>query len=269
MEKQRRRAELFRGLHTKGTPLVLYNVWDVGSALAVASSGAPALAMSSSALSASHGLEDGQLLPLPVLLETAASIVAAVPQLPLSVDFEGAYAVSPDQVRVNIGRLIATGAVGVNLEDQRVGPGPSWTNGTGMYPVKQQAARIRACREAADASGMPLVINARTDVLLKEPDLAKHSLLFGEVMERAAAYSQAGADCLFVPALENVDLDLLSRICAASPLPVNAMHLGPPSGVAALAAVGVARVSHGSMPFRTLHEWLTNQARNATAAAAL
>ena len=83
-------------------------------------------------------------------------------------------------------------------------------------------------------------------------------------MERAAAYSQAWADCLFVPALENVDLDLLSTICAASPLPVNAMHLGPPSGVAALAAVGVTRVSHGSIPFRNATTWDTTPTTGAT-----
>jgi 2-methylisocitrate lyase-like PEP mutase family enzyme len=261
---QKGRAELFRGLHAKGAPtLVLYNIWDVGSALAVANSGAPAaLATSSSALSASHGFDDGQVLPLSVLLETVEQITVVAAHLPLSVDFEGGYAESPDEVRANVGMLIAAGAVGLNFEDQRPGPGPSWSNGQGMYSVAEQVARIRACREAADAAGVPLVINARTDLFLKESDPAKHSLLFGEAMERAAAYADAGADCFFIPALEN-DLDLIARICAESPLPVNAMHLGPPSGVVALATAGVARVSHGSMPFRATQDWLGDRARNA------
>jgi 2-methylisocitrate lyase-like PEP mutase family enzyme len=258
---QQQRAELFRSLHAKGSPLVLYNVWDAGSAKAVAESGAQALATSSSALSASHGLPDGQVLPLSVLLETATRIVATT-SLPLSVDFEGAYAVTPEEVRANVTRLIATGAIGLNFEDQRVQEGPSWTNGQGMYTVAEQAARIRACRTAADAAGVPLVINARTDLFLKESDTAKHKLLFDEVMERAAAFADAGADCFFIPALEN-DLELVARICAESPLPVNAMHLGPPSGIAALAKAGVARISHGSMPHRLAQEWLGEQARTA------
>ena len=264
--QQRVRAELFRRLHVSGAPVVLFNIWDVGSARAVAASGAPALATSSSALSASHGLDDGQVLPLAALLETAARIATTdgVAHLPLSVDFEGAYAVSPEEVGVNVSRLIATGAVGLNFEDQRVGVGPSWTNGKGMYTVPEQVARIEACRAAADAAGVPLVVNVRTDLLLKEPDASKHALLFDETIARANAYADAGADCLFIPALVN-DLDLVAKICSASPLPINVMYLGPSSGpgVAALAAAGVARISHGSMPYRMAHEWLGDQARKA------
>lgn len=83
----------------------------------------------------------------------------------------------------------------------------------------EQVERIKAVREAADAAGVPMVINARTDLLLKDPDIANHALLFDEIVERAAAYAEAGADCLFVPALHN-DLALVARICAAVPLPV-------------------------------------------------
>lgn len=257
---QQKRAELFRQLHVRGSPLVLYNIWDAGSARSVVNAGAQALATSSSAVSASHGLEDGQVIPLPLLLETARRIVQAVGNVPLSVDFEGAYATTPDEVNENVARVIETGAIGINLEDQVVTEGSSWTNGASIYSVPEQVARIRAARDAADAANVALVINARTDLFLKEPNLEKHELLVDEVLQRAVAYANAGADCIFIPALEN-RIDIVERVCAEAPIPVNAMHLGQPAGIVALAAAGVARVSHGALPRRLAHEWLAQQAR--------
>ncbi len=259
---QQQRAELFRSLHVQGLPIVLYNIWDVASAKAVASAGAQALATSSSAVSASHGLPDGQVLPLTLLLDIVRRIVDVVGTLPLSVDFEGAYATTPDEVAQNVARLIETGAIGINLEDQIVREGPSWTNSASLYDIPDQVARIRAARAAADAADVPIVINARTDLFLKEPDIGQHELLVDEVLQRAEAYANAGADCLFIPALKN-RVDIVARVCAKVPLPVNAMHLGEPAGISALARAGVARVSHGSLPHRLAHEWLAQRARSA------
>ena len=262
---QQQRAQRFRELHVRGSPVVLYNIWDAGSAKVVADAGSQALATSSNALSASHGLPDGQILPLELLLDAVRRIVDVIGSLPLSVDFEGAYATAPHAVGENVAQVIEAGATGINLEDQVVREGSSWTNGSGMYSVAEQVERIRAARAAADAVGVSIVINARTDLFLKEPDLEKHELLVAEALQRAAAYADAGADCLFIPALQN-RMDIVARVCAEAPLPINAMHLGRPAGLVALAAAGVARLSHGSLPHRLAHERLAEQARSALAA---
>lgn len=241
------KAQALRALHVSGAPLILYNVWDAGSALAVAGAGAKALATGSWSVAAAQGFADGEALPLGAALACAAQIVAAV-DLPVSIDFEGGYAVDADQISANTAALAATGAVGLNFEDQRVG-------GAGLYAVAEQAGRVAAVR-AGDAA---IVINARTDVFLKEPDASKHAGLVDAALERGAAYAAAGADCFFVPGL--TDLTLIAQICAASDLPVNVMHSGAPSAIPALAQAGVARISHGPNPYRWAMAHLRDEAK--------
>ena len=132
------KAKAFEALHRKGTPVVLYNIWDAGTAKAVAEGGAKALATGSWSVAAAQGYADGQKLPMDVLIATARSI-AASSDLPLSVDFEGAYSEEPDGVAANVAKVIDTGAIGINFEDQVV-------TGSGLYPIDRQAARIRAIR---------------------------------------------------------------------------------------------------------------------------
>jgi len=235
------KAQAFRAMHVKGAPVVLFNIWDAGSAKTVAEAGAKALATGSAPLAAAQGYADGEVIPLDLMLTIVARIAATV-ELPLSVDAEGGYATAPAAVAETMRKIIAAGAIGVNFEDRIVG-------GTGLHPVALQAQRIAAIRAAGDAAGVPLVINARTDLFLaSEP--SSHAGHVEQALARAAAYADAGADCFFVPGLKQPDL--IARICAGTGLPVNLLRAvgGPP--VSELAALGAARISHGPFPYRDL-----------------
>jgi 2-methylisocitrate lyase-like PEP mutase family enzyme len=246
MAEHHLRFAAFAALHRKGEPLILFNAWDAGSAATIASAGAPAVATGSWSVAAAHGFADAESLPIDLALANAERIVGAV-AVPVTVDFEGAYAVEPDQVGANMLRLAATGAVGCNFEDQVVG-------GEGLYPIALQGERIAAARKAV---GTDFFINARIDLFLKsKPE--QHPDAMGEAMERAEAYAQSGASGLFFPGLG--DPDLIGRICERSPLPVNIMaHPGAPS-TQVLAERGVARISHGPFPYRRMIEWLKGEA---------
>ena len=234
------KARAFSALHIKGNPLVLYNIWDAGGARALAKAGAPAVATGSMSVAASQGYKDGQDLPLDQVLIIAERISTAV-DVPVSIDFEGAYAVDPDGVAANVTRLIGTGAIGINFEDQVVGA-------KGLYPIEVQAERIGAARAAAEAAGVPVHINARTDLFLKAPKGSDPSEFEAESLERAAAYTQAGADSYFVPGL--TDGDQIARLCQSASLPVNVMAMGDQLGkVSGVAAMGVARLSFGPAPY--------------------
>jgi 2-methylisocitrate lyase-like PEP mutase family enzyme len=243
------KAKAFRDLHRKGDPVVLYNVWDAGTAKAVAASGAKALATGSWSVADANGYGDGQEIPMLQLVDIARSIVAAT-ELPVSIDFEGGYAEDRDATAQNVGQVIDTGAVGINFEDQVVG-------GSGLHTVEAQAARVKAIRAKADEKGIPFFINARTDLFLKLSDPVRHAPLVDEAIERAAAYAEAGASGFFVPGLSNPDL--IGRVCEAVALPVNIM-MRPGMDAKALAALGVARISYGPGPYRAMIEWLKGQA---------
>lgn len=232
------KANAFKALHVKGAPLVLWNIWDAGSAKAVADAGAKALATGSWSVAAAQGYADGEALPMDAALHTAAQIVGAV-DCPVTVDFEGGYAVEAAEVGRNATALIETGAIGLNFEDRVIG-------GAGLHETATQAARIAAIRKAAETAGVPLFINARTDVFFSGSKAPVEDLV-KEVLTRAAAYAIAGADGLFVPGLS--DLDVIARLTAEQGLPVNVMRMGEGPEIADLAQAGVARVSHGPGPY--------------------
>jgi 2-methylisocitrate lyase-like PEP mutase family enzyme len=237
MGAQGDKARLFAALHRPGDPLVLYNVWDSGSARAVAEAGAAAIATGSASVAAAYGYEDAEALPLDLALANAERIARAV-DLPVTIDFEGGYAVEPERVAANMARLAATGAIGCNFEDQAIG-------GEGLHSVEVQAERIRAARAAV---GPDFFINARTDIFLKNRAQTHDPARIEEAIGRARAYAEAGASGFFVPGL--VDLGQLARICAASPLPVNFMAFPGAPEAEAVAAAGVARISHGPFPHK-------------------
>lgn len=231
-------AERFASLHRRGDPLVLVNIWDPGSARIVAAAGAAALATGSWSVAAAFGHDDGERLPRALAIDNLARIAAAVP-LPVSVDLEGGYGEDPAAVAETVGLAVDAGAVGINFEDQLVG-------GEGLHPVDRQQARLRAVRRVAQAKGIPLFVNARTDLFLAA-GREEHERLVDPALERARFYAEAGADGLFVPGL--ADEGLIARVCARSPLPVNVMWMqGMDRG--RLAALGVARISHGPGPYR-------------------
>ena len=251
------KAKAFAALHRKGDPVVLYNIWDAGSAKAVAESGAKALATGSWSVAAAQGYPDGEAIPLEQLVTTVRQITAAT-DLPVSVDFEGAYSAEPEQAAANVARLIEAGAVGINFEDQVIG-------GSGLHDVESQVARIRAIRAMAASRGVDLFINARTDLFLKEPDAAKHAGLVDEAIARGAAYAAAGASGFFVPLL--LDPALVAKVTAASSLPVNILLKPGAPDVATFAKAGVGRISYGPFPYRAMIDWLKGQAGSAYASA--
>lgn len=236
---QAEKARSFTDLHLPGDPLVLYNIWDAGGAKAIAGAGAKAVATGSWSVAAAQGYADGQAIPLDLVLTIVSRIVATV-DLPVTLDFEGGYAVTAEEVATNVARVIQTGAVGINFEDQVVG-------GNGLYSAPDQADRIGAIRQTAEAADLPFFINARTDLFLKEKDRGKHEALVPEAKERAAAYAEAGASGFFVPGL--VDPALIEAICKATSLPVNVMMLKGAPATKDLASLGVARISYGPGPY--------------------
>jgi len=236
---QAEKAVLFNNLHVPGNPLVLYNIWDAGSAKAVVDAGASAVATGSWSVAGAQGYADGQAIPLDLLLQVASRIAATV-ECPVTIDFEGAYAETPEGVATNIARLIGTGAIGINFEDQIVG-------GPGLFSPSDQSARISAARRSAQAAGVPMFINARTDLFLKERDRSKHADLVAEAKDRAAAYAESGASGYFVPGL--VDPDLIGTICSATRLPVNVMMMKDVPPKKTLASLGIARISYGPRPY--------------------
>lgn len=251
-EPQARKAQTFRDLHVPGRPLVLHNIWDAGSAVAVAGAGAAALATGSWSVAAAHGYPDGEQLPLDLVLANSARISAAVPTLPLSLDLESGYGATAAAVGETVARAIAAGVVGCNLEDSIV-------EGGALRPVQAQAARFAAARQAAQAAGIPVFINARCDVFFQSDGAAHDRARVEMALERARAYAAAGADGLFVPGL--TDLALIAAIVSASPLPVNIMAGARSPALAELAAVGVARVSHGPGPYRAAMALLQERVR--------
>ena len=238
----------FAALHVPGNPVVLYNVWDAGSARAVAAAGAKALATGSHPVADANGWPDGEQVPIEFALANAERVVRSV-ELPVSVDFEGGYAVDPAIGAANVARLKQTGAIGCNFEDQVIG-------GEGLHPRAEQARRIAAIR---DAVGSDFFINARTDLLLKNTDA--DDALIGEVIDRGKAFADAGASGFFVPRI--TDPRHIERVVKAVPLPLNAITFPGAPATAVWALAGVARISHGPFPHKALMKQLEDSARAA------
>ncbi|WP_049557531.1 isocitrate lyase/PEP mutase family protein [Nonomuraea sp. SBT364] len=231
IEKQ---ARLFRTMSSESV-LVLPNAWDAASAAVIAAAGATAIATTSGGVAWSLGHGDGQRLSRGEMAEAARRIVDSV-DLPVTVDIEGGYGPARADVAATVRAVVEAGAVGVNLEDSTAVGGP-------LFEAAEQSARLSAARNAATEASLPeLFVNARTDVFLFAIGAPGDRL--GEVLARAEAYAEAGADGLFVPGL--LDLDVLHSLCAASPLPVNAMAVAGGPSVGDLAQAGVRRISLGT-----------------------
>jgi len=240
----------FAALHIPGDPVVLYNIWDVGSALAVVAAGARALATGSHPVGDAQGFGDAHQVPIDYALDNARRIVAAV-NLPVSVDFEGAYSADPEAGAANVERLKATGAVGCNFENQVVG-------GEGLHPLRLQVRRIAAIRHAV---GDDFFLNARTDLLIKAKMI--DDTLIGEAIEHGKAFADAGASGFFVPRIS--DPRHIERVVREVPLPVNAIAFPGAPPKSEWASAGVARISHGPFPHKALMAQLTEAARAAIA----
>jgi len=247
MTTQADKAQRLHALHRGDRPLVLFNIWDPGSAKAVADTGAAALATGSWSVAAANGYGDGERVPLELAIGNLSRIATAT-DLPVTIDLERGYDDPGDTVR----RAIAGGAVGCNLEDGLA---------DGLRPADEQAARLTQAREAADATGVPLFINARTDLFLQSPPDAHDAALLEQALERGRTYAAAGANGLFVPGI--ADDALIAALVRASPLPVNVMVVPGLPSLPRLAALGVARVSHGPSPYLAAMRALAQAAKAA------
>lgn len=229
MSGQVDKAVALRSFHRPGNPLILVNVWDAaGTKVVSGQPGVEAIATASWSVSEANGFRDGGDLPLAIALDVARIVVGAT-ELPVTVDFEKGYADSPADVRANVLALIATGAVGLNLEDSRPG------SDTDLWSLEDQVERVRAIRAAADESGIPLVINARTDILLGGGSVA-------DAIERGRAYLAAGADCIFVIGQKGDDNRALVDGIGGH---VSVMGYPGSPAIPELATAGVSRVSIG------------------------
>ncbi len=233
------RFETFAALHAPGDPLILFNVWDAGSAAAAERAGAKAVATGSWSVAAANGFGDQEQVPIDFVMANAERIVGAT-GLPVSIDFEGGYSTDPQAFAANLARLAGTGAIGCNFEDQMMASSPR-----ALHPIAAQAARIAAGRATV---GPDFFINARTDIFLANKAETHDDAMVEEAIARGHAYAEAGASGFFVPGL--IDLRLLARVCASVPLPVNFMAFPGAPGARQVAEAGVARISHGPYPYR-------------------
>lgn len=254
---QKEKAETFQSLHVKGSPVILFNIWDAGSARTLEQAGAKALATGSWSVAAAHGFDDGETIPLPLVLANIKRIVDSV-ALPVTLDFETGYATDLSALQENIRNVIAAGAIGINFEDRIIGA-------DGLQTIADQSARIKAVRAAADEASIPFFINARTDVFLKTYPAKHDEGQLEEALQRAAAYAEAGASGLFAPGLR--DPDLIRKLCDRSPLPVNILVLPDTPPAKTMAQLGVARISHGAAPYRQMSAALKEAAGKALTAA--
>jgi 2-methylisocitrate lyase-like PEP mutase family enzyme len=236
---QRDKAALFCSLHQGPPILVLPNVWDVASARIVEQAGFPAIATSSAGVAFALGYPDGERISRDEMTSVVARIVAHV-AVPVTADMEAGYGRSPEDAAATVRAVIAAGAVGMNFEDS---PGEG---GEPLLPEALQVERVRAAREAADATGVPFVLNARTDVFLEQ--VGEPAGRLAHAVRRLNAYRSAGADCLFAPGVSDAATIAMLVKEMHGPLNVLAVAASPP--IRELERLGVARVSLGSGPMR-------------------
>jgi 2-methylisocitrate lyase-like PEP mutase family enzyme len=229
------KTDAFRAMHQAPPILVLPNAWDAVSARLFVKAGAKAIATTSAGVAASLGYPDGQKIPRALMLEAIARMARAV-DVPVTADIEAGYATTAAELAETIRGVINAGAVGCNLEDA-TGKSPKI-----LFEIDEQIARIRAARDAGDRAGVPVVINARTDVYLAS--VGEPGKRFAETVRRANAYREAGADCLFVPGV--TDSGTLARLVHEIKGPINVLAGAGLPNVAELERIGVARLSVGS-----------------------
>lgn len=212
------------------------NPWDVGSARALEQMGFKALATTSAGLAWTLGCADNHITR-DQALEHLRAIAAAV-KVPVNADFEGGYAVEPEQVAANVKLAVATGIAGISIEDS------TGDKAQPLFDFDLAVERVRAARRAIDESGTRVVLTGRSEGFVAgRPDI-------DETVRRLRAYSEAGADCLYAPRISTVG-QITAIIAAVSPKPVNLLINTPFITVAEAAALGVRRISVGGTLART------------------
>ncbi len=247
---QAARAEAFRQLHHGPDVLVLANAWDVASARLLEEAGFPAVATTSSGIAFSHGLPDGERIRREEMLAVVERIARAL-RVPVTADLEAGYGPAPEDVAATVRGAIEAGAVGCNLEDSMGDPAQP------LIETGAAAERCRAARAAAEAAGVPIVLNARTDGFLRGGALGVDP--FEQTVQRARAYLAAGADSIFIPGVR--DADTIGRLVEHIDAPVNILAGPGAPSIAELQALGVARVSVGGSLMRATLTAVTHAAQ--------
>lgn len=238
-ELQASKAEAFRAMHRGPKVLLLPNAWDVASARVFEEAGIGAIATTSAGIAFSLGYPDGERISREEMLAVVARIASAV-KVPVTADVEAGYGIRPEDAARTAEGVIEAGAVGMNFEDGTDDSAHPLTD------LPLQLERIAAVVEAGRRSGVLLVLNARTDVYLRDVGPAERR--YDEALRRLTAFRDAGADCLFAPGLR--DSETIGRLVKDLAFPVNILA-GPGSpSIPALGKLGVARVSLGSGPMR-------------------
>jgi 2-methylisocitrate lyase-like PEP mutase family enzyme len=220
------RRAAFRALHAEGC-FALPNPWDAGSAKRLEKLGFKALASTSAGMAWAMGRDDGQVSRDEVIAHLR--YLCAVTDLPVNADFENGFAETPEGVAESVTLAIEAGVAGLSIED--------WS-GTGLYDLPIAVERLKAARAAIDASGQDVLLVGRTEGYLRGiRDLAP-------TLERLKAYAEAGADCLYAPAVTDFD-EIRAIVETVTPKPVNVLFWGPQMSVESLGALGVRRVSTG------------------------
>jgi 2-methylisocitrate lyase-like PEP mutase family enzyme len=236
VRSQKEKAEDFRALHHGKRILILPNGWDVPSARVFEDAGFPAIATSSAGLLVSLGYPDGEVIGRDEFV-SAVGRIARVLSVPLSADVVAGFGKTTKEVLVTVKAILKTGAVGINIED--------FTHATKkLYPIERQVENVKAIRKLGETTGIPLVINARTDALrYAEGD---EGARFKEAVRRASAYRDAGADCVYPMGL--TDAASIASFVRTLDFPINVMvRKGLPT-ISELQRLGVARVSFGPSP---------------------
>ena len=236
-DEQKRLAEAFRKMHQAPPLLLLPNAWDAMSARIFEAAGFGAIATTSGGVAWALGFPDGEHAPWSEVVAATERIVRAV-HVPVTADIEGGYGETPEQVATSVTEIIRTGVVGINLEDGT--PRADMP----MRSMEDSVARIRAAQDAAWVEGVPIVINARVDLYLK--NVGTNETRFAETVQRGKAYMAAGADCLFPFGL--ADLKIIADLVKTLNVPINVVGRAGMPGVAELERLGVTRVSTASGP---------------------
>lgn len=239
MKAQAVKAEKLRKLHHGPRLLALPNAWDAVSARILEELGYQAIATSSAAMAFSLGYPDGQRISRDEMLQAVGRITRAV-RVPVTADLESGYGKTPEEIAAFTKAMVASGAVGLNFEDV-TGDDESTHVELGL-----QVKNIRAIRETSAALGVPVVINARTDIYLMP--IGPEGTRFERTVERLRAYRKAGADCLFVPGL--CDGEIIAKLVKAVDAPLNILASQGCPSLKELEKMGVARVSAGSSAMR-------------------
>jgi 2-methylisocitrate lyase-like PEP mutase family enzyme len=233
------RALRFHALHRGDGVLLLPNAWDVITARVFEQAGFAALGTTSFGIARAHGFRDGEDAAYDVTLDMVRRIAPAL-SVPLTADIEAGYGDTPEEVGARGRELLQAGAVGFNIEDG------SLRDPSGLADAALQSEKVAALKEAGASLGIPVFVNARTDVFWRDPNAGASGL--AAALRRAEVYLSAGADGIFIPGL--TDREAIRTAAAALKAPLNILATPRTPPVAALASLGVKRLSLGSGPVR-------------------